>query len=131
MSLLSGYNHNVTTFTWSDQTADEVFGVMVAPFGGMTVKAAYAIPTATVTASTANYYTLTLLDGGATGTATTAIGTAGGTGGWTDVTKATFTINTSLDNLDAGDCLMVQYDEEGTVAPGEVTLVIEWVHGEG
>lgn len=131
MSKLSGYNHNVTTINWSDQAADEVFGVLVAPFGGMTVKAAYAIPTATISASTANYYTLTLIDGGATGTSTTAIGTAGGTAGVTDVTKETFTLNSALVNLDAGDCLMVQYDEEGTVAPGEITLIVEWVHGQG
>ena len=131
MSLISGYNHNVTSVMFADQTADEVFGIMVAPYGGMTVKAAYAIPTATVNASTANYYDLELFDGGATGTATTSIGTAGGTGGWTDVTKATFTLNSSLTNLDAGDCLMVQYDETGTVAPGEITVIVEWVHGQG
>lgn len=132
MSLLSGYNHNVTTVTFSDQAADGSIGAFVAPFGGATVKAWYLLPELTVASSDTNYYIVTLIDGGATGTATTAIGTAAGSAaGVVANTKSTGTLNTALDELDAGDVLRIIYDEEGTVAPGELTVVIEWAHGLG
>lgn len=128
---IAGYNHQVTTINFADQAGDETFAVFQAPFGGATIKSAAAIATEATTASTANYFSLTLIDGGAAGTATTTIGTAGGTVGWAADTDQAFTVNTSLDELDAGDWLMVKYDETGTVAPGEITVVVEWVHGKG
>ena len=133
MSLLSGYNHNVTTVTFSDQAADGSIGAFVAPFGGATVKAWYLLPELTVAASGTDYYIVTLINGGSTGTATTAIGTAAGSAaGVVANTKSTGTLNTTTVNeLAAGDVLRIIYDEEGTVAPGELTCVIEWAHGLG
>lgn len=131
MGKLAGYNHNTWTLNFADQAGDETFAVGRAPYGGITVKSAYAVATETVTASTANHYNITLVDGGATGTATTAIGTAGGTGGWVADTAGAFTLNASLDELDSGDYLMAKYDETGTVGPGEITVIVEYVHGKG
>lgn len=132
MSKMSGYNHQVTSVQFTDQTADGAIGAFVAPFGGATIKAFHIIPELTVAGSGTNYYIVTLVDGGATGTATTAIGTVGGSAdGYVALTKQSGTINASLDELDEGDVLRVIYNEEGTVAPGEITISIEWVNGKG
>ena len=96
--------HNITSVTFTDQAGDGVVGIMRAPWGGATVKAAYAFPELTISASTANFYDLVLQNGGTTGTSTTAIGTAGGTAGVTAITQAAFTLNTSADEL-ASDLL--------------------------
>ena len=123
--------HNITSVTFTDQAGDGVVGIMRAPWGGATVKAAYAFPELTISASTANFYDLVLQNGGTTGTSTTAIGTAGGTAGVTAITQAAFTLNTSADELASGEWLKVVYDETGTVAPGEITICVEWVNGQG
>ena len=77
--------------------------------------------------------TLTLLDRGATGTASatsvaSALGAAG-TGDWTAGTPRAFTI--AEGTLDGGDYLCVGYVEAGTIAPKNITVGIEWVSGVG
>lgn len=129
--MLAGYNHNITSICFPDQAGSDTIGILRAPFGGMTIKAAYAMATDTVAASGTNYYELILQNGGTAGTATTALGTAAGTAGVTADTPETFTLNTSLDELSEGQWLKVNYSENGTVAPGDITVVIEWVHGQG
>ena len=123
--------HNITSVTFTDQAGDGVVGILRAPWGGATIKAVYAFPELTISASTANFYDLILQNGGAVGTSTTAIGTAGGTAGLTAITAETFTLNTSADELASGEWLKVVYDETGTVAPGEITICVEWVNGQG
>lgn len=130
MSDLAGYNHMVTTLN-SSTSADYTIPVLRAPFGGATLKAVYAMSSTTLNASTADFFNVTLLNGGSTGTATTAIGTVGGTTGWTAATSKTFTLNTDADELSSGEWLMVKYDETGTVAVADVTVIVEYVNGKG
>lgn len=132
MSKLAVYNTQMVSVSWADQAGDERIGIFKAPdYGNVTITAVHAIASETVTASTANYWQLVLQDGGATGTATAAIGTAGGTSGWVADTGQAFTLAAStVMNLDAGDWLMVNYDETGTVAPGEVTINVHYRVGQ-
>lgn len=133
MAQLAGYNSNITTvITAAGSATAGAFKLPAirAPFGGATIKGAYIATSSAVTADGSNYVTATLLDGGAAGTATTAIGTAGGTTGLT-AAPAAFTLNTSLDELDAGDYLMVNIVKSGTITEREFSVIIEWVHGKG
>lgn len=133
MAQLAGYNSNITTvFTSGGSiTAGTVkLPILLAPFGGATIKSAKIATSSAVTADGTNYVTVTLLDGGAAGTATTAIGTAGGTTGIT-AAPAAFSLNTSLDELDAGDYLMANIVKSGTITERDFSIIVEWVHGKG
>lgn len=133
MADLAGYNSNiVTVFTAAGSvTAGTVkLPIMVAPFGGATIKSAKIATSSAVTADGTNYVTVTLLDGGAAGTTTTAIGTAGGTTGIT-AAPAAFSLNTSLDELDSGDYLMANIVKSGTITERDFAIIVEWVHGKG
>jgi hypothetical protein len=133
MAQLAGYGHNITSVvvTAGSVTAGtSTYPVLRAPFGGATIKAAYLATTSAVTADGTNFVTATLIDGGAAGTLTTAIGTAGGTTGVT-AAPAAYTLNTALDELDSGDYLMARIVKSGTVTEREFAVIIEWVHGKG
>ena len=68
MGKLAGYNHNTWELSFPDQAGDDVLAIGRAPFGGATIKGAYAICDTTLAAGTANVVALNLLDGGQTGT---------------------------------------------------------------
>jgi hypothetical protein len=131
MGKLAGYSKNIWTMNFADPTADRVLHIARAPYGGATITNAYAITNTTLAAGTANIVALELRNGGTGGTATTAIGTAGGTTGWTLQVPETFSLNASLDELASGEWLTMNYDETGTVAPLNTTVVVEWVGGKG
>jgi hypothetical protein len=133
MSLLSGYNEHVTTILsdGGSATPGTVFlPILLAPFGGVTVKSAYLSARTAVGANGSNYFTATLHNGGTAGTATTAIGTAGGTAGVTAAPQA-FSLNTSADELSAGQYLVANLVKTGTLAENEFSLIVTWVHGKG
>ncbi|HNB50341.1 MAG TPA: hypothetical protein PK530_00280 [Anaerolineales bacterium] len=84
------------------------------------------VPDTTTAASTANWWKLSLENGGTAGTAQTVIGgTVGGTAGWTANTPKTGTITAGSGRLTAGQWLNANYDENGTVAPGRFTINLE------
>ncbi len=86
----------------------------------------------TVNASTANYWKLSLENGGASGTAQAVIGgTVGGTAGWTANSPKVGTITAGSGKLTAGEWLVANYDENGTVGPGRFTVNIELRDGIG
>lgn len=98
-----------------DPTADDSIHLYRFPVKGR-IRGAYAVARDTLAAGTVNYYEVNLLNGGTAGTATTvASGTAGGTGGWTADTPATITISTP--GFSAGEWVVLNYQETGTVAP--------------
>lgn len=98
----------------------------------ITVEAAYAVTDTTLAAGTSNYYTITLLNGGTAGTATTAISAAaGGTPGWTLSVPKTIAITDGLGDLTAGQWLVVKYDETGTLPANTTTVCVEYVEGIG
>lgn len=129
--MLAGYGHNITQVTTtggSVTSGTTFFPVLRAPLGGLTVKAAYVAANAAVAANGSNYVTVNLIDAGASGTATTSIGTAGGTAG---VTVAPAALTVSTNNLDAGDYLNLKIGKVGSISENEFSVIIEWVHGQG
>lgn len=117
-----------------DPGADLKFPVLVAPAdsGGITIEKAWAVISKTITASTANYVSVNLINGGTAGTATTNIGgTAGGTAGMVAYVPGAITITAGSGRLTAGQFLMANYDETGTVDPDAVSVIVEYVDGVG
>jgi len=97
-----------------------------------TVEKVYAVTERAISASTANYVEINLENGGADGTAQTVIGgTAGGTPGWVAQTPQELTITAGSGDLTAGQWLVANYAETGTVAPGVITISVELVDGIG
>ncbi len=131
--MLAGYN---TQQTQTILTAGSVAGgtvsvpIVLAPFGGMTLVAAYVGAQTAVAAGTVNYATLTLINGGTAGTATTAIGTAGGTAGVT-VAPTAYTLNSAAKELTAGQYLIAKLAETGNVVDTQFSIITTWVRGQG
>lgn len=110
-----------------DPAADKNIPIWRAPMP-CTIKAAYAMLSTTVAASTANYFQLSLLNGGASGSGSDTIaGAIGGTVGWTAGTPYAFTISDG--KLEAGEVVLLKYDEEGTGTFGQVTVQLDVVYG--
>ena len=125
---LAGYDTQVTSLAFADQAGDGTFAAFKAPAVGATIIAAYFVPSATFDADANNHYTVSLLDGGATGIGTTSMGSYGGAS--VDYVAATAcTLTLTQDAVDGGDWVMVKYDETGTVAPGNIVVCIHWVAG--
>ena len=133
MGELAGYNTQVVVVPLTGGTAGTVtLPLFPAPFGGVTVTAAYATAAGAVAANGSNYVTCTLVNGGTAGTATAAIGTAGGTAGWSASTPKTFDLNTAADELTAGQWLVAKYAVTGSVtAPGDLAITVYYVGGKG
>lgn len=97
-----------------------------------TIEAVYVCPDTTVAASTTAYYSIQLLDGGAVGTGSGTISSViGGTAGWVANTQKAGTMVAGSSKLDADDWLVAKYAETGSVAPGRITVVVEYVVGVG
>ena len=129
--MIAGYNSVITPIVVNAGSAvsgTTTFPVLRAPYGGLTVKSAYIQALGSVAASGTDYVTFNLFDGGASGTATTAVGTAGGTAG---VVATPVTMTLSTNNLDEGDYLMFKVGKIGTITEREFALIVEWVRGQG
>lgn len=116
-----------------DPEADGVIPVMRIPAGHQyTIEAAYLSADADLAASGVNYAMLTLFNAGTDGLQTDAISdVVGGTLGWAKNVAKPMTVIDGSGKLTAGQWLAVKYDEEGTVALGHTTLVVEYVDGIG
>jgi hypothetical protein len=123
----------VFSVMFPDPTADEKLVIMKAPADHpITIEDCYIDIAGGIAASTANYISMNLIDGGTAGTATGVLsGTAGGTAGWTDNQPSQAAPIAGSARLDAGDYLVLNYAETGSVAPGQVTVMIEYVDGLG
>jgi hypothetical protein len=124
------HDRKYLTLVIADPTADSRFGIFRAPAVGATIHAAYAATQAAVTADATNRITLQLQDGGAAGAGTDVIGarTGGASVGWAALAFNDISPSSPY-KLDGGDYLMLNYDENGTVAPGNITVQIEWSSG--
>lgn len=106
----------VVVFLYGDPEADNNIPLLVCP-QDLTIVSAKATVMDDVAANTANYFSLTLVDGGADGSGTSEISDAiGGTAGWTGLTPKSFTMveDNNEHRLDSGDVVVLKYDEEGT-----------------
>ena len=125
---IAGYNTHFTTVSFPDQAGADVIPGFRAPAVGATILRAVIIPDATFDADGSNHYTVTLIDGGATGIGTDVLATVGGASvDYVADTEKEMTI--SSDSVDGSDWIHVSYAETGTVAPGNITVCIEWTAG--
>ena len=136
--MFSYDNQYTVSVCISDPQADKSLPIWQVP-AAMTkveiLEAAVVSDTA-LAAGTVNGREVTLLDGGAAGAGTSALSnTLGGTdaGGtfaaWTANTPKTWTI--SEGTLDAGDWVVLKYDETGTDAPKNLVVWFSYVSGVG
>jgi hypothetical protein len=137
VSTLAGYNSQIVTghfgFAGTAGPIDGTVPILVAPFGGMTVKSAYAFTTAAVAGHASNYLLVNLLNMGTAGTAVVGtVATGPGTAtGFSPPAPATMTITAANDELTAGQVLVAVFDVNGTIAPKEAGVVVEVVAGKG
>lgn len=132
--MLAGYNHNITSVVLglgSVVSGTTALPVFKAPFGGATILGVDFFADDAINAGTVDYVTFTLLNGGAVGTSTTAIGTAGGTTAWTALTAKAASLNTALDELASGEYLVIKGVLSGALADNQFSAIIRWVHGQG
>jgi hypothetical protein len=125
---IAGYNSTFTTINIPDPAGDATLLALKAPSVGATILNAWVSLSTAVDADGSNHILCSLLDGGAAGAGTTSMGSFGGA----SVDYAAHQANAmtlTQDSVDGGDHILFRYDETGTVAPGYVTLVLEWSHG--
>lgn len=97
-----------------------------------TIEAAYMTYDTTIAASTADYVTATLENGGTVGTGTTDMSDAiGGTPGWVANTKKTFAITAALGDVTPGQVVNLDYVVAGTIAINRALVTLEVVEGQG
>lgn len=128
---IAGYNSRFTTFNamaGSATSGTTTYPILRAPFGGLTVKNAWVTALGSVAANGSNYVTFNLIDAGGAGTATTSIGTAGGTAGVADGPQA---LTISTNGLDEGDYLSFKVGKIGSITERDYCIVVEWVQGQG
>lgn len=131
--MLGGYFRIPVCVNITDPGADKRVPLLRVPDKHTyTVERCDIVPDTTLSADTANYWQATLENGGASGTAQTLIsGTAGGTPGWTANTPKNLSINSGSGDLTEGQYLNLNYNEEGTIAPGRFTVILEIADGVG
>lgn len=132
--MLAGYNVNITPVSinlGSVVSGTTSMPVLKAPFGGMTVLDWSVVADDTLNGSGSNYATFTLLNGGAVGTATTSIGTAGGTAGYTALTPVAGSVNAAADELTVDQFLVLKGVMTGAIADNQFNAIIRWVRGKG
>lgn len=130
--MLGSMRDSVTVFL-PDPTADEKTPLFVAPSDhSITVeKVTFVIPGG-LAASVLHYLQLSLENAGVSGTATTDLGgTAGGTLGWSDNVPQSFSPAAGSGRLTAGQVLVLDWAETGTIAPTGLSVTVEYVHGLG
>lgn len=130
-----GYdNVRVQTNVLSDPTQDGTFLLFRVPSRNSKAEilSAVAWSDTTVTLGSGTGFALTLYDMGSAGTAIggTISAALGGTAvTWTANQPKAFTI--SEGTIDGGDYVGVLYNEEGTIAPLNITIQVDWVNGVG
>lgn len=108
------------TFNLVGDTADNTHVAWKAPFAGEVIDL-WAAVGATLTAGAGTGLSVVLINGGAVGTATTALGTVGsGTAdtNWLGTQVYAGSVLSTGATFAAGDVLCIKYDETGTFNPG-------------
>ncbi|NIN68355.1 MAG: hypothetical protein GTO63_27340 [Anaerolineae bacterium] len=128
--MLSGYDRKVLNVVIPDPAADRRVTLLKVPAQhSYTFKVFEAALDRDLAGSGTNFIKLTLENGGTEGTVQTRIsGTAGGTVGFSANVASSGAME-AADKLTAGQYLNLFYDEEGTVAPGNISLHIEYLDG--
>lgn len=129
--MLAGYNSQISAISFSG-TVDARVPILVAPFGGLTVKNIWGVSDGAISAHASNFVAGTVYNGGTAGTAATVVAAGPGTAvGWSADTKTAFTLTAANVELTEGQVLAVAWDFGGTVSPINLTAIVEWVRGQG
>lgn len=127
-------NKKQVTVVINDPGADAKIPLLRAPAdGGITIERCVAAFPIALTASTANYVDLGLINGGTAqaGTAELHSATIGGTAGWAANSVKEMSLTAGSCKLTAGQFLLLDYAETGTVAPVCMAVTVEYVDGVG
>lgn len=126
-------NRKQITVVISDPGADAKIPLLRAPAdGGITIERAFASAPIAIAAHTANYLTLSLLNGGTAEAGTALISDeVGGTAGWAANTKKEMTVVAGSGKLSADQILLLDMAETGTYAGECVVVNVEYVPGIG
>lgn len=123
---------NIETVTVAytyDPGADERLPLWQAP-KACEILSATATVVNDVAASTSDYFSVALINGGSAGDGTAVLAAAiGGTPGWTGLKPKAFTL--SEGTLAKGDVVEVDYDETGTATFGVLVVQLNVVYGLG
>lgn len=127
------YERKIISVNITDPGADKRVPLLRVPARqAFTLEAAYVVADTDTVTNVTNYWQCSLENGGAAGTAQTPISAvAGGTAGWTANVPKALAITAGLGELAEGQYLNLNYNEEGTVAPGRFTVILEYVNGVG
>ena len=126
-------NKRQVTVIINDPGADATIPLLRAPAtGGITIERVLMSTPIAIAAHTANYVILTMINGGTDQAGTAIISDAiGSTAGWTANANAEATIVAGSGRLTAGQILLLDYAETGTVAPVCIAVTVEYVPGHG
>jgi hypothetical protein len=126
-------NRHVLSIVFPDPGADKKIAALKVPSGHVyTVERASAVLDSDLAADADSVVNIGLENGGTAGTATTDIcSEVGGTAGWTANTPKDMSITDGSGDLAENEYLNVVYNEGGTVAPGRMTVIVEYVDGIG
>lgn len=126
-------NRHVLTVVISDPGQDARIPLLKVPTDHTyTIESAVASVDRVTAAHADNRFALTLENGGTDQAGTTDISDAiGGAAGWAANTAKSFAITAGSGDITEGKYLMLDYAEDGTVAPGLITVTIEYVDGIG
>ncbi len=127
--MFGGLNTKSVTISLDYDPADDDEVVIWRAPAACEIVGAYATTANDVAASTANYFNVSLVNGGTAGSGTAAIATVvGGTAGWTGLSPKSFTIGNGT--LAAGQVVKANYDETGTGTFGQVTIQLDYLVGQ-
>lgn len=112
-----------------DPTADEVWPMFKAPRKAQIISA-YVTVANDIAAHADNHIAISLLNGGAAGTAVDVIAAAvgGAAVAWTGLTAKAFTV--AAPELADGDMVTVKYDESGTGTFTQITVQLNLRYGD-
>ena len=127
------YDRKQMTVVFAGPSADKRVAALRVPAGHTwTIEDVNVVSDTTVGASTADYVSASVENGGTAGTGTTAISTAaGGTPGWVANTPKNVPITSGLGDLSEGQYLNVFHDITGTPTLGRFSVIIDYVDGIG
>lgn len=127
--MLAGhYSWQCVRSTVADPAGDETNALLIAPPGGIRIQKAYAVCEAAIAAHADNHITFSLIDGGEDATETDVMGTVGGANK-AYAANMPVALTMTQTELDEGSVLLWKYDEAGTVAPGNVSIIVFYTMG--
>ncbi len=126
-------SYHITAHLSTQITGDKSYIIFKAPLACQVVDAGFVVNRTEVAKSATNHCVIRLYNGGAAGAGTSNIGNvvlgSASTVAANTINALTKTSTAAYTKLDAGDYLVVKYDEVGTLTPNEFNGVCFIVYG--